>query len=430
MYFIFELIQLTETIMKVTIVTLLLVSTMFFTKAFANFSQVGKFGTPANNQKKVETSAEIIAATADGMTLVYSDSPAKVIGMIDISDPSDPQPLGSIQLEGEPTSVAVKNGKAYVGINTSPNFTEPSGHLLVIDIATKNKVGRFDLGGQPDSVAVSPDGTFVAVAIENERNEDINDEKIPQLPGGFLTIINISNSSVIKADLVGYSTIAPNDPEPEFVDINNLGEIVVSLQENNWMVVLDRKGKVISEFDAGLVTLVGVDNKEDGQLSMVDTIKNVRREPDAVKWIDDNHFATANEGDYKHTAPGQAKRGGSRGWTIFHKNGSVVYESGASYERAIASAGYWPEKRAEKKGVEPESIEVAIYGKTRYIFVGAERADAIGVYNANDLTEPKLINVLPTGKAPEGLLAIPERGLFVSANEKDTLNSVTIYGLD
>jgi len=430
MYFIFELIQLTETIMKVTIVTLLLVSTMFFTKAFANFSQVGKFGTPANNQKKVETSAEIIAATADGMTLVYSDSPAKVIGMIDISDPSDPQPLGSIQLDGEPTSVAVKNGKAYVGINTSPNFTEPSGHLLVIDIATKNKVGRFDLGGQPDSVAVSPDGTFVAVAIENERNEDINDEKIPQLPGGFLTIINISNSSVIKADLVGYSTIAPNDPEPEFVDINNLGEIVVSLQENNWMVVLDRKGKVISEFDAGLVTLVGVDNKEDGQLSMVDTIKNVRREPDAVKWIDDNHFATANEGDYKHTAPGQAKRGGSRGWTIFHKNGSVVYESGASYERAIASAGYWPEKRAEKKGVEPESIEVAIYGKTRYIFVGAERADAIGVYNANDLTEPKLINVLPTGKAPEGLLAIPERGLFVSANEKDTLNSVTIYGLD
>lgn len=416
--------------MKLTIVTLLLVSTMFFTTAFANFSQVGKFGTPANNQKKVETSAEIIAATADGMTLVYSDSPAKVIGMIDISDPSDPQPLGSIQLEGEPTSVAVKNGKAYVGINTSPNFTEPSGHLLVIDIASKNKVGRFDLGGQPDSVAVSPDGTFVAVAIENERNEDINDEKIPQLPGGFLTIINISNSSVIKADLFGYSTIAPNDPEPEFVDINNLGEIVVSLQENNWMVVLDRNGKVISEFDAGLVTLVGVDNKEDGQLSMVDTIKNVRREPDAVKWIDDNHFATANEGDYKHTAPGQAKRGGSRGWTIFHKNGSVVYESGASYERAIASAGYWPEKRAEKKGVEPESIEVAIYGKTRYIFVGAERADAIGVYNANDLTEPKLINVLPTGKAPEGLLAIPERGLFVSANEKDTLNSVTIYSLD
>ena len=59
--------------------------------------------------------------------------------------------------------------------------------------------------------------------------------------------------------------------------------------------VIDRSGKVISEFDAGLVTLVGIDNKKDGELKMVDTIENVRREPDAVKWIDDDHFATANE---------------------------------------------------------------------------------------------------------------------------------------
>lgn len=48
-----------------------------------------------------------------------------------------------------------------------------------------------------------------------------------------------------------------------------------------------------------------------------------KREPDAVKWIDDNHFATANEGDMD---------GGSRGWTIFHKDGSVVYEAGNTFE--------------------------------------------------------------------------------------------------
>jgi alkaline phosphatase len=270
----------------------------------------------------------------------------------------------------------------------------------------------------------------VAVAIENERNEDINDEKIPQLPGGFVAIVNLADNSVTKVDLVGFSTIAPNDPEPEFVDINNLGEIVVSIQENNWMAVIDRSGKVISEFDAGLVTLVGIDNKKDGELKMVDTIENVRREPDAVKWIDDDHFATANEGDYKHEAPGQAKRGGSRGWTIFNKNGSVVYESGSSYEIALASAGYWPEKRAEKKGVEPESVEVAIYGDTRYIFVGAERANAIGVYKANDLKNPELVSILPTGVGPEGLVAIPQRNLFISANEVDKERSVTIYSLD
>jgi alkaline phosphatase len=335
-----------------------------------------------------------------------------------------------MHLGGEPTSVAIKNGQAFVGINTSPNYVEPSGHLLIVDLDSGKEVTKVELGGQPDSVAVSPDGTFVAIAIENERNEDINDEKIPQLPGGFVAIVNLADNSVTKADLVGFSTIAPNDPEPEFVDINNLGEIVVTIQENNWMAVIDRSGKVISEFDAGLVTLEGVDNKKDGELKMVDTIENVRREPDAVKWIDNDHFATANEGDYKHEAPGQAKRGGSRGWTIFNKNGSVVYESGSSYERALASAGYWPEKRAEKKGVEPESVEVAMYGDTRYIFVGAERANAIGVYKANDLTNPELVTILPTGIGPEGLVAIPQRNLFISANEKDLEKSVTIYSLD
>ena len=408
----------------------LLASTAIVNIANADFSEIGKFGTPANNPSAEETSAEIIAATADGMKLVYSDSPANALGMIDITDPTNPKPLGSMDLGGEPTSVAIKNGQAYVGINTSKNYVEPSGHLLVVDLASGKEVTKVELGGQPDSVAVSPDGTFVAVAIENERNEDINDEKIPQLPGGFVAIVNLADNSVTKADLVGFSTIAPNDPEPEFVDINNLGEIVVTMQENNWMAVIDRNGKVISEFDAGLVTLVGIDNKEDGKLNMVDSIENVRREPDAVKWIDDDHFATANEGDYKHEAPGQAKRGGSRGWTIFNKNGSVVYESGSSYERALASAGYWPESRAEKKGVEPESVEVAIYGDTRYIFVGAERANAIGVYKANDLSNPELVTILPTGIGPEGLVAIPERNLFISANEVDKEKSVTIYSLD
>ena len=42
-------------------------------------------------------------------------------------------------------------------------------------------------------------------------------------------------------------------------------------------------------------------------------MNGVVREPDAVKWLDDDHFVTANEGDMD---------GGSRGWTIFNKDGS------------------------------------------------------------------------------------------------------------
>nr|MDJ0859745.1 alkaline phosphatase [Dinoroseobacter sp.] len=61
-----------------------------------NFNRIASFPVTMNFEGEVpeETSAEIIDATEDGMTLVYTDSPAGVIGAIDISDPANPQPLG------------------------------------------------------------------------------------------------------------------------------------------------------------------------------------------------------------------------------------------------------------------------------------------------------------------------------------------------
>ena len=45
---------------------------------------------PDDTDPTTETVAEIIAATADGMTLAYTDSPGDAIGIFDISDPTDP----------------------------------------------------------------------------------------------------------------------------------------------------------------------------------------------------------------------------------------------------------------------------------------------------------------------------------------------------
>lgn len=47
-----------------------------------------------------ETSAEIISASEDGMTLVYTDSPLGVIGLIDITDPHAPRALGQVEMGG------------------------------------------------------------------------------------------------------------------------------------------------------------------------------------------------------------------------------------------------------------------------------------------------------------------------------------------
>ncbi|MEZ5659716.1 MAG: hypothetical protein R3E83_14635 [Burkholderiaceae bacterium] len=123
------------------------------------------------------TSAEIVAASADGMTLIYTNSPDKSIGFVDIADPAVPRGLGKLAMGGEPTSVAVRDGWALVGVNTSADYVNTSGALVVVDIATRTEVARIDLGGQPDSVAVSPNGQFAAIAIENERDEDLGDGK-------------------------------------------------------------------------------------------------------------------------------------------------------------------------------------------------------------------------------------------------------------
>lgn len=403
-----------------TVRTLLMTSSLacFGLPAFAqdmNFNRIASFQVADNLPEAEETSAEIIAATADGMTLVYTDSPDASIGFIDITDPANPAPLGVFMPEGEPTSVAVIGNYALAGVNTSASYTEPSGFLVEIDVTTQQEVGRCDLPGQPDSVGIAPDGSFLAVAIENERDEDLGDGRVGQMPAGSVFMVDLTDEGLIDcdtarvADVTGLADVAPEDPEPEFVSINSENEVVVTMQENNHIVVLSSAGEVLSHFSAGDVTLEGVDTEEEGALIFDQTI-TVPREPDSIAWIDDTHFAMANEGDMD---------GGSCGWTIFSQDGAVVYESGTSFEYAIIEVGHYPEKRSGNKGVEPESVTFGEYNGTPMVFVGAERSSIVGVYDITDPAAPVLTQLLPSGIGPEGYVTIPERNLPVSANETD-----------
>ncbi|MGL6210505.1 MAG: esterase-like activity of phytase family protein, partial [Paracoccaceae bacterium] len=386
-----------------------------------NFNRIATFATPNNmaegEDRMRETSAEIIAASPDGMTLVYTDSPLGAIGLIDITDAKAPKAMGNIDVGGEPTTAVFAGGMIYSAVATSETKAAPSGKLVAIDPGTKAIVAECDLGGQPDSVAVSPDGTFLAIAIENERDEDVNDGVIPQMPAGYVSKVDLSSGAmdcakISRIEVTGLAAVAGDDPEPEFVAINAAGEIVVTMQENNHIVVIGADGAVASHFSAGTIDLDGVDTKRDGKLNFTAKKEGALREPDAVKWVDGDHFAVANEGDYE---------GGSRSWTIFNKDGTVVYESGASLEQAIAAMGHYPEGRSHSKGVELESVEIATFAETRMAFIASERGSVVGVYDLTDPAAPVLTQVLPSGISPEGMAAIPQRNLFVTANELDLI---------
>lgn len=365
--------------------------------------------------------AEILDVTDDGNTLVYTDSPSGVIGFVDITDPANPTADGTVTVPGEPTSVAVAGDHVLAAVNTSPDFDDPSGELVVIDLASRSIVASHALAGQPDSVALAPDGKRAAIVIENERDEDEYGGLIPQAPTGGVQVVKLAGTpsswKIRDVDLspVAAGAFAGDDLEPEYVDINDDNLAVVSFQENNHLAVVDIKTrKTVSEFSAGAVELSDVDAEEEDLIELTDSITK-RREPDAVAWIDHDSFATANEGDYENA---EGDEGGSRGFTIFNIDGTEEDESAEEFEHLIVSLGHYNEGRSENKGVEPESVEVGIYGGRTLLFVASERSNVVGVYEIVD-GQAQYLQALPTGIGPEGLKAIPSRDLFIVGTESD-----------
>ncbi|KQY55610.1 esterase-like activity of phytase family protein [Nocardioides sp. Root140] len=394
------------------------------------------------------TVAEISSVSADGRTLAYTDALGGRIGFLDIADPSAPKGLGSHDVSGsskggQPTSVAVTDSSAgevalvvvdestYPGLEDTPWEDEDpapgvrEGRLDVVGLAAPHDaIASIDLGGQPDSIAISPDGRYAAIAMENQRNEAVTPEggdegDLPQLPSGFVQIIDLSNPDATTWEprrvdlpaeaLAGLDT--PEDAEPEYVDINDDNKLALTLQENNGVVVIDLATATIDHaFSAGNARVEGVDTSKNGLFDPTGSI-DAPREPDAIQWVGDGLVATANEGDWL---------GGTRGWTVFDTaTGNVVWDAGNTFEQIATRLGLHNNDRAAKKGAEPEGLAFETIGGTPYAFVGSERSNFVAVYDMTDPTAPVYTQALATTNGPEGLLPIPSRDLLVVSSEED-----------
>lgn len=365
--------------------------------------------------------AEIVAATPDQQMLLYTDS-SGAVGAVGIADPAAPQQLWTLPLEGSPTSVTVApDGRsAYVAVDTTADLTAPSGYLAQVDLRSVSVTRRVELGGQPDSVALTRDGRLAAVAVENQRDEDLElggvEGGLPQAPAGYLAVVDLSRRTlqVDRVELTGLrGALFASDPEPEFVDVDQRGVAAVTLQENNAVALVDlRKREVVGSFSAGAVVRDDADTVDDAVIAFDDVLV-APREPDTVQWTREGNLLLVDEGDL-FTEPS-----GGRGWSVFSPEGRLVWESGSSAERALADAGAYDDGRSDDKGVELEGGEIARFGGRDYAFVGAERADSVLVYDLSRDRRPELLQVLAVGDAPEGLLALTKRGLFVASNEDD-----------
>ncbi|MEV7395730.1 esterase-like activity of phytase family protein [Aeromicrobium sp. NPDC092404] len=421
------------------------------------FHRVATYPVYKNLPKDVpassETVAEISDVSKDGKTLIYTDAAGKRIGFLDISDPSSPVGDGSLSLaqlgdaDDQPTSVAVVGKYVLVVVDTSTSFADPSGRLDIVRLSDSKRIRSIPLDGQPDSIDISADEQFAAIAIENQRDEDATPPgrskgDLPQLPAGFVQVIDLGGApadwqphriDLVNGDgtalpsFVDAGIVEPTDPEPEYVSINRHNKLALTLQENNGIVVIDLATRAIDKvFTAGSVSGAGFDTKKDGKVSLTDSLTNVVREPDSIAWVDDTHVATANEGDWK---------GGSRGWTIFDAtDGSVDWDAGNTFERLAVKHGYYNDDRAAKKGTEPEGLSISTINGVTYAFVGSERSNFIAVYDLSDPTSPVFKQILPATNGPEGILPIPGRDLLAVSSETDDASvnvraSVSFYEL-
>ena len=382
----------------------------------AQFELAGNFAVPG-------LVAEIIAASPDGKTLVYTDSETRQFGWVDISNPAKPRSLGSFEAKQEPTSVAVsKNGKWALGV-----VNDVPGRLDILDMKTRRLQREITFPGQPDCVAVSPDGRFAAIAVENQRDDE--DIAMPNLPAGYLLIVDLKgepgNWSTRRVDVTGLKVRFPTDPEPEYIAINQKNEAAITLQENNGVVIVNlENGKILESWSCGAVSHKA-DLTSDGKLELKDDLKNARREPDGITWTPQGNLITANEGDFSNDVDKDDNTFvGGRGFTVFSRQGKVLFDSGDELEREAIRAGVYDDERSEKRGVEAEGAAVMQTGGSTLAFIGCEYGSGAAMYDLSDETRPRFLQWLKGGASPEGLLQIPEKNLFLTANEGDGTISI------
>ena len=405
------------------------------------------------NSINVEGIAEIVDATPDGNTLLYTDSDQKVIGIIDITDPLLPNILSPIPVAGEPTSVSITpNGRhalAAVWLNKPeegedpPDLNSPSA-LVVIDLASKTQIGSIDIGFHPDSVKVAEiDGRIVAVvAIENEPvilDEDgkVTDDDEPGNPDdisdpGFIQVVyvdttNPSASQVVDITLDGVLSpeegfLFTDDPQPEFVDIHGT-TAAVSLQENNGIAIVDladNSPALSHVFCTGRVDDRPADLVEDDMISFsqqypADVLGEEplagSRFPDGIAFSPDGKsILSADEGELNFS--------GGRGWSLWSVDGEFRWDDGGRLEKQAVRFSHYPEGRSENKGIEVEGVSTAVFGDHPMAFVLSERGSFMAVYSLLNKKHPRLLQTLPTGVSPEGIKAIPKRKLVVTADEE------------
>jgi YVTN family beta-propeller protein len=127
---------------------------------------------------------------------------------------------------------------------------------------------------------------------------------------------------------------------------------------------------------------------------------------------------------------------GTRSFTVWGADGSLVYDSGDFLEQKLAELlpDYFNsdgdndsfDSRSDDKGPEPEGVTVGMVNGVQYVFVGLERIGGVMVFDLSDPTAPAYVTYANNrdwmGVAEEGTAGdlSPEGLVFIAAEDSPT----------
>lgn len=263
---------------------------------------------------------EISAYDAATKTVFSTNSEAKEVEVVDISDVNNPEiksPIDITLYGGNVNSVACKNG--FLAIAVEAENKQADGNVVIFK--TDNLTTPYTnitAGALPDMVTFTPDGKYILSANEGEPNDDYDID-----PKGSVTLIDVvtkattqisfdsfnSEEAALEAD--GFRVFGPGadlstDVEPEYITVSSDSKTAfIALQENNGIAKLDIASKTITD----IYPLGAKDYSEsffdlsdkDGKVGNFNSW-NVMSfyQPDAIDYFEiggNGYIITANEGD-------------------------------------------------------------------------------------------------------------------------------------
>jgi DNA-binding beta-propeller fold protein YncE len=242
------------------------------------------------------------------------------------------------------------------------------GFVTITDPKHPTSAGLLSMPGEPTSVAVTPDGAWALVAVHAASQN-------------ALVVVDLTTLTI--------STTIPLGGQPDSVAISGDGRYAAIAIENERDEEV--KDGAMPQDPPGFLTIVDLVGMPSAWATRDVMLTGLAErfpddpEPEYVS-INASHQAAVTLQENNHVV------------IVDLVTGTVVR--------------HWP-----------AGTTTHAHDRT-FLFVGAERGNFVAVYHLDDETNPTFVQILPTSMGPEGLLPIPQRDLFVTANEEDGTISI------